>query len=148
MKYFAYGSNMSERRMIKRKVKFLKRYKGILKDYKLIINKKSYKNPNMGYSNIIYQSGNNVEGIIYEIMETDILKLDKFEGYPKHYDRVVIDINVDNKIEKCIVYISQKEWVTNEELKTSNEYKNYLLDGKDLLSEKYYERLKNIKTLD
>ena len=46
--YFAYGSNMNHRRMIDRGVDYSKSELGILTGYKLVINKKSYKNPGLG----------------------------------------------------------------------------------------------------
>lgn len=143
MNYFAYGSNLNEKRMIDRGVNFKSKEKGILKGYKLVINKKSKKNPNIGFANIIKDKNSEVEGIIYEVNHSEILKLDNFEGFPNHYHREIIDIN--NK--QCVVYIANNTWISNIELKTTEEYKNHILEGKKFLSKEYYDKLLEIKTL-
>jgi len=141
MLYFAYGSNMNSKRMLDRGVKFLKKEIGFLYDYKFIINKKSYKNPNIGYANIIKKKNSIVEGILYTINEYDIKKLDKYEGYPKHYDKKILDIISNNNIVKSITYIANKNWITNKQLKTTKDYKNHILEGKDILSKEYLKKL-------
>ena len=69
--------------------------------------------------------------------------MDKFEGFPTHYYREVIDIN--NK--QCIVYIANDSWTVINELNTSEEYKNHILEGKLFLSDDYYKKLLEIKTI-
>lgn len=137
--YYAYGSNMSEQRMLDRKIRFFSRKFGILKDYRLVFNKISKSNNNISFANIVESIGDFVEGVIYEINEYDIKKLDKFEGYPLHYTRknVIID-NIS-----CVVYIAQNEWI-KEGVYPTKEYINYLLEAKDLLSEEYYNKIKKI----
>jgi gamma-glutamylcyclotransferase (GGCT)/AIG2-like uncharacterized protein YtfP len=141
--YFAYGSNMNDKRMTERGVNFLSKEKGILKGYRFIINKKSQKNSNIGFANIIRDDNSEVEGIIYEVSEDDILKLDKFEGYPKHYNRDTYIIN--NK--KCVIYIANDNWTSVNELEATEEYKNHILEGKEYLSEQYYDKLLKIKII-
>lgn len=143
MKYFAYGSNMSADRLLERGVNFLSKEKGTLKGYRFLINKKSQKNPNIGFANIIKDENSEVEGILYEVKTEDILKLDKYEGYPKHYRRENHIINN----QEAIVYIANDSWTSENELGTTDEYKNHILEGKEYLSEKYYNKLLNIKTL-
>lgn len=144
--YFAYGSNMSEKRMIDRGVDYKDRFKGILNNYKFTINKKSYKDPLMGFANIIKSDSDIVEGIIYELEENDIKKLDKFEGFPKHYDRIKLFVDSDRGMLECIVYVATEKWVVEKELKTTTEYKKFIIDGKDLLSKEYVNKLnENIK---
>ena len=143
MNYYAYGSNMNDKRMIERGVPFTKKEKGILKGYRFVINKISQKDNKIGFANIIKDENSEVEGIIYEINDTDILKLDKYEGAPKHYRRELHRINNED----CIVYIANPNWVTLNELNTTQEYKNHILEGKEYLSEKYYNKLLEIKTI-
>lgn len=143
MNYFAYGSNMNENRMTSRGVNFIKKEKGVLKGYKFTINKKSFKNPNIGFANVIKDEKSEVEGIIFELNHDEIYKLDAFEGFPKHYRREIHKIN--NK--DCIVYIANDPWIVNETLSTTEEYKNHILKGKEYLSENYYNELLKIKTI-
>lgn len=143
MKYFAYGSNMSLSNMTKRDVNFTSREKATLKGYKFIINKISKKNPGVGFANIIRDDNSEVEGIVYEVSQEDILKLDKYEGYPKHYRRESFIINDEN----TIIYIANDNWTSVNELKASEDYKEKILEGKEYLSEEYYNKLLEIKTI-
>lgn len=143
LKYFAYGSNLDDNRMISRGVNFKSKEKGILKGYRFIINKKSQKNPNIGFANIIKDENSEVEGILYGVDMGDILTLDIYEGYPNHYRREVLTVNN----EQVIVYIANDSWTSTDELYTTEEYKNHILEGKEFLSEKYFDELLKIKTV-
>lgn len=148
MKYFAYGSNMNPERMKEREIKFSKRVYAILEGWRLEFNKIASRNPNEGYANIMEDKKCIVEGILYEIADADIKQLDKYEGYPNHYDRVTVKVKQDNgqKIE-AITYIAQCNKIRGG-LKPSKEYFEHLLKGCDLLSEEYCERLRIWETLD
>jgi len=145
--YFAYGSNMSERRMIGRGLTPLNKQIGYLDGFKFIINKKSFKNPNQGFANVIPDEHSVVEGILYEIYENDIKKLDKFEGFPKHYGKETLMIRLqDGSMVSSIVYVANLNWVSKTELKATEEYKNFILEGREYISENYYKFLnENIK---
>lgn len=139
MKYYAYGSNMSEKRMIDRGVKPNGKQVAFLDNYKFIINKRSYKNPDMGFANVVLENNGIVEGILYDINDDDILKLDRFEGAPKHYKRYEMNLRLlDNSIIKGLVYVANPKWVSLGELKATEEYKNHILEGKKFVSEQYY----------
>jgi len=143
MKYFAYGSNMNSERMKQRKIKFSKREWAILKGWRLEFNKMSSRNPEKeGYANIVRDNEGVVEGILYEILKEDIIKLDSYEGYPSHYDRIYVKVNLKNGKEiEAVTYIAQPDKI-KDGLKPSKEYLNHLLKGCDLLSEEYCKRLR------
>jgi len=145
MKYFAYGSNMSQKRMEERGIDIFSNKSGILENYKMIINKKSFKNPEIGFANIIQDENSIVEGVVYDIDEKDVKILDKYEGFPNHYLKYFLNVKIDNNKEKCLIYIAKSNWTTKNEIKTTIDYKNYILEGKEFLSENYYENLKKIK---
>jgi len=148
MKYFAYGSNMDPERMRSRGIRFSKRVHAVLRGYILRFNKVSSRNPREGYANIVPHKGGIVEGIRYEIPDEDIYKLDKFEGYPYHYNRIEVDVELDDgRRVRAVTYIAQPDKV-REGLKPSRGYLKHLLAGKDILSESYYEMLKSWPTLD
>lgn len=148
MKYFAYGSNMNPQRMKDREINFSKRELAILKDYKLCFNKQAYRNPNEGYANLIPKKDIVAEGILYEIDESDIEKLDKLEGYPYHYNKETIRIELSNdKKVNALVYIAKPDKI-KDGLKPSKEYLNHLLEGKHLISENYYNFLQSFDTLE
>lgn len=140
MFYFSYGSNMDKNQMLERKCIFHKSYRAILKDYKLVFNKKSEKIPQITFANIEASKGDIVEGVLYEI--DDIKYLDKYEGYPTHYDRIEIELESNDKKIKAWVYIAQDEWITNLG-KPSKEYMYHLLEGREYLSAYYYSKIEN-----
>jgi cation transport regulator ChaC len=136
--YFAYGSNMNMSRMIERNVLFDKMISAKLYDYELRFNKISKKQG--AVANVMYNPGHIVEGILYRIK--DITLLDKPEGYPKHYNRIKMNIeNID-----AWVYVAQPEFI-REGLSPKQEYLNHLLEGKEYISSEYYQFLnEKIKT--
>jgi gamma-glutamylcyclotransferase (GGCT)/AIG2-like uncharacterized protein YtfP len=126
--------------MISRGVNPISIRKGILDNYKFIINKMSKADPSIGYANVVPEDGSFVEGLIYEVSNEDIIKLDKFEGYPNHYSRKLLSIDG----ESVVVYIANDKYVSQTPLKTTQEYKNYILEGKKYFSEDYYNSLLKI----
>lgn len=148
MKYFAYGSNMDSERIKKRGINYSKREAANLKDYTLKFNKVACENTNDGYANIESQKGEMVEGILYEINQTDISNLDKFEGCPKHYERIKVKVTLINKkVIDAIAYIAHPS-KTKEGLKPRKEYLEYLLKSREFLSTIYVKKLESIPTLD
>lgn len=149
--YFAYGSNISEHRMrIERNINFVSRKFAKLENYKLIFNKVSKNNCYLGYANIVECDNDFVEGALYEINESDIKIIDKFEGAnsnPNHYFRKNIKVLCDDKIVDAIVYIANPIMI-RENIKPDKNYLNYILEGNDIFSSEYYDKLKMIKTLD
>ena len=149
--YFAYGSNISENRMLnERKINFISRKFAILENYKLLFNKVSKKNCYLGFANVVESDGDVVEGVIYELNDSDINIIDKFEGAnsnPSHYCRKSVDVICGGKIINSIVYVANPDMI-RENIKPDKNYLNYLLEGKDIFSDKYYNDLKSTKTLD
>ncbi|KAK5991081.1 hypothetical protein PT974_09358 [Cladobotryum mycophilum] len=86
--YFAYGSNLHMRQMKKRcpNSKFIGRAR--LPNYRWQINER-------GYANVIAATGHWVDGLVFEVDETDEANLDIYEGvsknaYHKCYIRVLL----------------------------------------------------------
>lgn len=148
MKYFAYGSNMNPERMRKRNINFSQRKHAILRGYRLEFNKIAKRNPEEGYANIVPDKNEIVEGVLYEITKSDLLKLDYFEGYPRHYDRVELEVEDDEKREvKAEIHIAQPDRISDR-LKPSRNYMMHLLVAKDFLSENYFMKLIARETID
>jgi len=146
--YFAYGSNMDPERMKKRIGYLPPRQKALLKGWKLVFNKVATRNPREGYANITKDEKETVEGILYEIEEQDLKKLDNYEGHPYHYDRKEMEVELEDGTKvKAWVYVANPNMV-KEGLKPSREYLSHLLKGCDLLSEEYCEKLRSVKTLE
>lgn len=148
MKYFAYGSNISEHRMLnERKINFISRKFAILENYKIEFNKMSKNNCYLGFANIVESEGSIVEGVLYELNDIDINIINKFEGYPNHYYQKLVDVICDNQIIQVITYIANPLMI-RENIKPDKKYLNYILEGKDIFSDEYYKKLLTIKTLD
>src|SRR2546421_107682 len=100
-----------------------------------------------GYANIDPNKGGNVEGALYTIPDSDIIKLDRFEGYPLHYDRVLMQVQLEgDQVVEATVYVAQPSKV-KEGLRPTRKYINHLLAGRDILSPSYYRKLEGLKTL-
>jgi gamma-glutamylcyclotransferase len=133
--YFAYGSNMSETRIKQRGVVYTERIKGKLKGYKLAFNKRSKKYPHQGFANVMLQEATMVRGVLYRTDEASLEHLDHFEGYPEHYTRQILPIDIhDNGQVDAIVYLAQPEHLA-ENLEVTSDYLDFLLKGKDLWGE-------------
>lgn len=117
MRYFAYGSNMDGDRLRERGVSFSRRQRAVLEGYRLVFNKRSSRNPREGYANIVKDEDGVVEGILYEIADGDIKKLDRYEGYPQHYERQKVKVRLHSGgVVEAVVYIARQE-MTAEGLK-------------------------------
>jgi gamma-glutamylcyclotransferase len=147
--YFAYGSNMNPERMRKeRNIHFSQRMHAILKGYVLAFNKVADGNPRQGYSNIVLKSDAVVEGVLYEILKSDLSKLDQYEGVPNHYDRKVVTIQSERgENVEAVTYIARPNKV-KEGLKPTKKYLSHLLAARDILSKPYVQKLESTETLE
>ena len=147
--YFAYGSNMDEHKLkIKRNVDFYEKFSGKLDGWELVFDKIASNKPGVAYSNIVSKENSCVEGIIYKIKFEDVLnKLDKDEGWPKHYEKRHMSVKTTNGFLECLVYIANPN-KTQDGLKPERKYLNEILAGKEFLSNSYYSELKNTLTYD
>ncbi len=115
----------------------------ILPDYEMIFNKHSNDG---GKANITSSPGNIVEGILYSVNEEDLLILDKYEGVSsKQYKRYEIEVRDNNK--NSIPAVTYKALNTVKVSAPTEEYLNYILEGKEFLSPGYYTILKSTETL-
>jgi gamma-glutamylcyclotransferase (GGCT)/AIG2-like uncharacterized protein YtfP len=140
--YFAYGSNMNRTRMLERVGEFSIIGKGVLSDFRLAFNKKAQGKVGEAYANVMPSSGDYVEGVVYQFDE--IQKLDKPEGYPNHYDRKLMTISIGGESTEAWVYFAQESRIA-EGLLPSKEYLEHLMQGKEYLSEGYWQHLEDIK---
>jgi len=148
MKYFAYGSNMDSERARKRGIRFSQRRHATLKGYRLEFNKVASRDPREGYANIVQYENGIVEGVLYDIEDSDLSRLDRHEGYPDHYKRVEVRVQLDDRQEvEAVTYVAQPDRVRYE-LMPSRDYLDHLLAAGGLLSESYRRKLQLWQTLD
>lgn len=83
MLYFAYASNLSKEYMESRCPGASPVKKVILKKYKLTFNE---------LADVIRNEDEAVFGALYVISKQDLIKLDRLEGYPDLYKRIVVEV--------------------------------------------------------
>ena len=134
---------MSAQRMLDRLGWSPSRLGAILPDYEMIFNKHSNDGAK---ANIMYSQGNLVEGILYSVNEEDLLILDKYEGVAtKQYQRHEIEVHKNNK--RSITAVTYKALNTGKVSAPTEEYLNYILEGKEFLNPGYYSKLNSTETL-
>lgn len=83
MLYFAYASNLSKEYMESRCPEATPVKKVVLKNYKLTFNQ---------LADIIKNEDEGVFGALYVISKQDLEELDRLEGYPDLYERIIVEV--------------------------------------------------------
>lgn len=110
MYYFAYGSLLddSEMKEICPGAKLVST--GCLKEHRLDFTRYSSKRWKGGVADVVISKDCEVWGIVYEITDSDLKRLDKREGYPEAYDRSMKSIETpDGTSFKAWVYTVNKK---------------------------------------
>ena len=146
--YFAYGSNMNSERVRQRKMSFESSGSGYLFGYSLRFNKRSVKYPGAAAANVVASAKGVTEGVVYRLVEpVQIEMMDPYEGYPLRYRRTAMPIITKAGGVDAWVYIANEDHVA-EGLAPARCYLNHLLEGRDYLSDSYFEALSQTKCLD
>jgi gamma-glutamylcyclotransferase (GGCT)/AIG2-like uncharacterized protein YtfP len=143
MKYFAYGSNCNPAVMKRKGVSFTSRERAVLRGFRLLFNKRAMRASlpeGIGFANINEDADGTVEGILYELGDDDLERLDSSERYPDHYDRIEVTVESDTGHHRCCTYRAQPDKVCTG-LKPSRNYLNHILAAGDFLSRQYHEAL-------
>jgi gamma-glutamylcyclotransferase (GGCT)/AIG2-like uncharacterized protein YtfP len=150
MKYFAYGSNCNPAIMKKKGVRFTASQHAVLPNFRLLFNKKALREnlpPGIGFANINPDPNGTVEGMLYDLVEEDLGKLDDSERYPDHYTRVDVTVQTKDGTVPCMAYQAQPDKIADG-LKPSRNYLNHILAAKDFLSWQYFEALDKSQTYE
>ena len=150
MRYFAYGSNCNTAVMTRKRVDFTSRERAVLVGHRLRFNKKAMREnlpEEIGFANIEMCAGESVEGILYNIVDDHLERLDESERYPHHYDRIAINVETSQGEFSCFAYKAQPDKVGTG-LKPSRNYLNHILAAKDFLSIQYYNALDRSQTYE
>lgn len=122
--YIAYGSNLNVRQMAMRCPTAKIVSTGILKNYEL-----QFKgSPTSAFATIKPSKGLTVPVIVWELQRKDEQVLDLYEGYPSHYYKQNITVNMGNTEVTAMVYIMGHK---NDFGIPSHRYYNTLLEGYD-----------------
>jgi len=94
MYYFAYASNINRKQMAERCPDAKSRSVATLPNFKIIFT--GYSRLRKGaVATIRGSKGDKVMGAVYEISESDLRKLDKYEGYPTDYKHLEVRVFTD-----------------------------------------------------
>lgn len=148
MKYFAYGSNCNPAVMERKGVEFTSRNRATLTGYRLLFNKKAQREklpPTIGFANINEDPEGTVEGVLYEIVDDHLSRLDESERYPDHYTRIEVTVQTEEAHVPCIAYQACPDKVASG-LTPSRNYLNHILSAKDFLSFQYFQALDKSQT--
>jgi len=143
MKYFAYGSNCNPSVMERKGVEYTSRTRASLEGYRLRFNKMALRDrlpTGIGFANIDDDPEGRVEGILYDIADEHLEKLDASERYPDHYVRIEVTVESADGPRTCFTYQARPDKVA-EGLRPSRNYLNHILAGGDFLSRQYYDAL-------
>lgn len=150
MNYFAYGSNCDPAVMEKKGVVFNSRQRAVLSGYRLLFNKKSLRErlpADIGFANINEDPSGRVEGILYDIVDAHLDRLDESERYPDHYLRIEVMVETEQGPVPSIAYQASPDKVAGG-LRPSRNYLDHILKAKDFLSWQYFEALDKSQTYE
>ena len=109
MYYFAYAADMDKKLMESQCPGCKARFTAGLPHYKLTFSgwSKQWKG---GMASIKTFRGDRVSGVVYEVTEAHIRKLDRLYGYPSLYDRIKVTVwNDTGKATEAVTYIKKNQ---------------------------------------
>jgi cation transport regulator ChaC len=124
--YFAYGSNLNKDQMCERVGGYYEAKKALLKDYEIVF---SGFSPRWGggIATIRKRGGEVVHGVLYLLDEKAIRILDKYEGVPKKYERILVKVITEkNELLDAYTYILKNHSRLN---KPSQRYIQTIIEG-------------------
>jgi len=156
--YFGYGSNLNKSDLdawCKKKgytpIWILSGRLAILKDYKIDFNYYSFERQG-GTANIMEAKGEQVEGVVYELLQEDLDKIAEKEGAPKYYNEIRITVGLidESQLGNVITFKVVKERETTEFQQPTRKYLQIIIDGarKNGLSQGWIDKLRRIPTRD
>ena len=143
MKYFAYGSNCNPSIMKRKGVTSRSRRRAVLHGYRLRFNKRALRETlpeTIGFASIEEEEHGRVEGVLYDIEDDHLDRLDRSERHPDHYARIEVQVDVDGELHDCWTYQAQPDKVAEGLVPSRNDL-NHILAARDFLSEQYYQAL-------
>lgn len=158
MKYFAYGSNTLKSRLEDRGVTLERNDEGeiaILNHYRIVFNKRSIKHSGEVYANIMPCWGDYVLGRVWDVLNKDIELLDKFDGYPEHYEKTLVPVQIAGStvLYLATTYIATEKYTTpvgkqllsvDEKLHVSDNYRALMLEGLRNFDEGYVNKVRGL----
>ena len=94
--YLAYGSNMNTEQMALRCPTAKVLGTAVLKDYRLVFR---------AFASIEPHEGAETPVLLWIIKPLDELALDRYEGYPSHYRKETVEVELDGETVEAMVYV-------------------------------------------
>jgi gamma-glutamylcyclotransferase (GGCT)/AIG2-like uncharacterized protein YtfP len=94
--YIAYGSNLNLPQMAKRCPAAKKAGAAMLEDYELLFRR---------HANVEQRKGARVPVAVFEIQPSDERRLDWYEGYPRYYDKKMVNVRLESGTVSAMVYV-------------------------------------------
>ena len=88
--------------MERKGVEYTSRQRAVLQGYRVLFNKKALREqmpPDIGFANINAHAAGCVEGVLYDIPDEHLDRLDESERYPEHYGRIEITVRTDDGLQ-------------------------------------------------
>ena len=124
-----------------------------LSSFKVVFNKIPVDNgghENLGQANIIpiHDNLGSIEGVLYEMRESNLPILDKIYGHPAEYKRQIFRFTKhDFTVVKGFTYVANAER-TKPKLQPNKAMMKRLKGARNNLQSLYYYRLMNVRTVD
>lgn len=146
MYYFAYGSNMSSKRL-KNRINAKKIANGKLLGYQLRFHKIGKDGTGKCDISEVDNMEDFVLGVIYEVSDSDIMVLDRIEGVGNGYDSITVNIELNRKDIKAACYVATN---INENLKPLDWYKKHVFQGaiENNFDMGYIEMIENVSYVE
>jgi gamma-glutamylcyclotransferase len=126
MYYFAYNAHLNKKQMAGHCPDSKPRFTAELPNYRLVFTGWS-RQWRGGVASIKLSSRDKVLGAVYEISDTDLAKLDRFEDCPVSYNRLKVTVYRDSgEPVEAVTYIKARQ---SEETKPSPEYLSIIQQG-------------------
>ena len=151
--FFAYNELMNEANFKKNGLEYIERITVTLSAWRIVFNKLPVGKDapeGLGLPNIEPTPNNAgmMEGMLYDMHDTFLPKLDEFHGYPKECNRKVMDLNAhDFHTVRGIVYFAQPDKI-GDKLKPSKALMKLFRKSKKEMTMLYFARLMNTRTCD
>src|SRR5215468_11306971 len=125
-------------RRLDRDCSSFRRRLAVLADYRLMFNKMSLSDPLVGYANVMPAPGHRVEGILNDLDDVGLARLDAIELVPHHYTRSLVAVcDVMNAtLISAEIYTAHPAWI-RDGLQPLRSYLDCLTGGGDLLTNDY-----------
>lgn len=129
-RYFGFGSNMNTRSLRAKGVKPLASRLAVLDGWCLRFNVQHFFCHEGGVGNIVRSENpkDRVLGVVHDCPDEALERLDVVEAYGHGYDRITVNVQVNDKLVPALCYVGMPEFIDDNCL-PSQRYLNIVTDG-------------------